>query len=99
MSAEWVTLPDAAKKFGYSLEGFKQRLRQLRELGYISDTGNPPARYTKIKNTSQIVLMWVNPKAPLIRDDLPATLFNATKGYRAQATLPAQRTNESSPQK
>ncbi len=91
MTSEWITLPAAAKQFGYSLEGFKQRLRQLRELGYVSDTGNPPAAYTKLKNTGQIVLMWVNPKAPLIRGDFPTEMFNPTKGYRAQATPPAQK--------
>jgi hypothetical protein len=91
MSTEWLTFKQAAAKFGYSREGFRDRLRQLRELGYVADIGSAPAEYAHLKITGQVVVMWANPKAGLVRSDAPANLFNSSHGYRAQATPAAQK--------
>ena len=94
MSTEWLTFSQAAAQFGYSHEGFRDRLRQLRALGYVADIGNPPAEYAHLKNTGQVVVMWANPKAGLVRADAPTSLFDSSHGYRAQATPPAQKTQQ-----
>jgi hypothetical protein len=96
MSTQWLTFSQAAEKYGYSREGFRDRLRQLRELGYVADVGHPPSAYAKLRNTGQVVVLWANPKAGLIRADAPEELFDASHGYRAQATPPARKSNRKS---
>jgi hypothetical protein len=90
MSIQWLTFRKAADRFGYSHEGFRDRLRQLRALGYVADIGDPPPAYARLRNTGQVVVLWANPKAAMIRADAPADLFDPHHGYRARATPPAR---------
>jgi hypothetical protein len=86
----WLPLDLAAANFGYSPEGFRQRLRQLRQLGYVADTGRPPAVYAVSTESSNkpVVLLWPNPKTALIRDDAPRALFDPKRGKRASPKPP-----------
>jgi hypothetical protein len=83
----WLPLDLAAAKFGYSKEGFRHRLRRLRELGYVVDTGRPPASYnvSDTPSAKKVVILWANPKTALIRSDAPAELFVPKRGKRAQS--------------
>jgi len=82
----WLPLDVAAANLGYSKEGFRQRLRQLRRLGRVADTGRPPAGYDVTDNVpaEKVIVLWANPKTALIRSDVPADLFVPKRGKRAR---------------
>ena len=81
---QWLPLDIAAEQWGYSVEGLRRRLRQLRTLGYVEDTGRPPKAYVnmKCKQSKRIVLMWPNITDVLIRGDAPPELLNPNRGRR-----------------
>ena len=84
-STEWLPLAVAAQRFGYShRESLRRRLRQLRELGHVSDIGSPPASYRRSDTAhgGKVVLMWPNPKTALLRSDAPSELLNPKRGRR-----------------
>ena len=91
MTPDWLTFDQAAKKFGYNSKALPRRIRQLRELGYVSDIGNPPAEYAKLKNTGQVVILWANPKAAMIKSDAPEELFKPGAGRRHEPIQPAKK--------
>ena len=81
---QWLPLDLAAEQLGYTTEGLRRRLRQLRTLGYVEDTGRPPKAYAKLKckQVKRIVLMWPNITDVLMRSDAPSELLNPNKGRR-----------------
>ena len=89
-SNQWLTLNQAAKQFGYkSIQGFRIRIQQLRDNGYVLDTGNPPEEYTKKQGSGAITILWANPQAAMIRVDAQADLLNPKTGRRKQPIQPA----------
>ena len=85
-SVLWWPLAQAAKHFGYSHpENMRQRLRQLRRRGVVSDLGEPPAQYPVIKKAraGDVVIFWPNPNTALMRSDVPAEYFIPKRGRRA----------------
>jgi DNA-binding Lrp family transcriptional regulator len=83
----WEPLDIAAAELGYSLEGLRRRLRQLREQGHIVDTGRPPNSYIAKEKSKEavVVLFWPNSKNVLIRSDAPRQLLVAKRGKRTQS--------------
>ena len=89
-SNQWLTLNQAAKQFGYkSIQGFRIRIQQLRDNGYVLDTGNPPEGYTKKQGSGAITILWANPQAAMIRADAQPDLLNPKTGHRKQPIQPA----------
>ena len=89
-SDQWLTLNQAAKQFGYkSIQGFRLRIQQLRDNGYVLDEGNPPEEYKKKKGNGAITLLWANPQAAMIRADAQTDLLNPKTGKRKQPLQPA----------
>ena len=84
-SVQWLPLNQAAKQFGYkSIQGFRLRIQQLRNKGYVVDEGNPPEEYKKKQGNGAITLLWANPQAAMIRADAQADLLNPKTGKRKQ---------------
>jgi hypothetical protein len=84
---QWLSSRAAATYFGYSHpENLRQRLRQLRESGYVVDVGNPPEMYSVSHGPTKgkVVLMWANPKTFLVSSDAPRELLNPRRGKRAK---------------
>jgi len=81
---QWLPLDIAAKEWGYTTEGLRRRLRQLRTWGYVEDTGRPPHAYGLPPHlqSKRIVLLWPNSQTVLIRSDAPRDLLNSSKGRR-----------------
>lgn len=88
---EWLPLDMAATQYGYSLEGLRRRLRQLRARGHLLDTGRPPKSYSSSRKLARqrevVVVWWVNSRTALIRADAPPTLLNPKRGKRAPGQL------------
>lgn len=83
---EWLPLDMAAEIFGYSLEGLRRRLRQLRQQGNLVDVGKPPADYpVEAKPTKgKVIILWPNPRTALIHRGAPPELLNPKRGKRAR---------------
>lgn len=83
---EWLPLDQAAAHFGYSHpENLRQRLRQLRKRGQVTDIGRPPGYPVADRvGRHKVVIMWPNPQTALLRCDAPATLLNPKRGRRAR---------------
>ncbi len=83
----WLSLTEAARYFGYKhRESFRQRLRQLRQRGYVVDIGDAPTGYVvgeKKVGEDVVVVRWLNSKTALVRSDAPASFFNPKRGRRA----------------
>ncbi len=89
-SEEWLPLNQAAKQFGYkTMQGFRARIQQLRDNGYVVDLGNPPEEYKTKQGTGAITLLWAHPNAAMIRADAQADLLNPQAGRRRQPIQPA----------
>lgn len=78
-------LDAAAKEWGYSLEGFGRRLRQLREQNMVVDIGRPPEGYKSSKRSKRVdakkaVLQWANSQTALVSNASSAHLFNPKGG-------------------
>jgi len=84
LELEWLSLDDAAKHFGYSPEGLRRRLRQLRERGRVVDLGKPPTGYAVGENRvkGKVAILWPNPRTALVDRDAPVTLLNPKRGKR-----------------
>ena len=64
MFKEWLSVRNAAQKFGYcNQESLRRRLRQLRKRGFIVDVGEPPSKYVKERNTYGIMCGMVKEEA------------------------------------
>lgn len=83
---EWLPLDIAATRWGYTYEGLRRRLRQLRQLNFVVDVGRPPADYSvgDSELDSKIVIMWPNPQTALIRSNVPPELLNPKRGKRSR---------------
>lgn len=81
---EWMPIDEAARHFGYSVEGLRRRLRQLRQQRKLVDVGHPPADYPASDSTPKgsVVVYWVNPRVALLRRDAPRALLDARRGRR-----------------
>jgi hypothetical protein len=88
MHCNWLTVRDAAKRFGYgNQESLRRRLRQLRKQGLIIDIGNPPRAYgiegESPVSQDKICLFWVNSTTMLIHKESPNHLLNPKRGKRS----------------
>ena len=91
---EWLPLVIAAQKWGYSLEGLRRRLRQLRQNGYVEDIGRPPEGYVSKDRSAledTVRILWANPQTALISSHVPAGLLDPRKGRRKEALAPKKR--------
>ena len=78
----WLTVEQAAKHYGYgNPESLRQRIRQLRDNGKVSDVGASPPGYRVVGN-APINVLWANPKSMMIADDAPPDLLNPHRGRR-----------------
>ena len=89
MFKEWLSVRNAAQKFGYcNQESLRRRLRQLRKRGFIVDVGEPPSKYVKERNKhtnqSKIYLYWSSPTTMFIRADAPKHFLNSKRGKRSK---------------
>jgi hypothetical protein len=77
----------AAERMGYHPESLRQRVRQLRQQGKVTDIGRPPAEYPVGDDAlpGQVVVMWPNPQVALIRSDVPPDLLIPKRGRRAKS--------------
>lgn len=79
----WLTMKRATDYYGYAHpESLRNRIRQLRDGGLVSDTGNPPKGYAARKG-APINVLWSNPQSMMLEDNAPADLLNPKRGRRA----------------
>lgn len=78
----WMTMDNAARHYGYSSSAtLRQRIRQLREAGKVSDEGNSPDGCAEVKD-APIRIFWAHPRTMMIADNAPADLLNPKRGRR-----------------
>ncbi len=76
----WLSVSQAAKAFGYkSAYTLRQRIRQLREQGFVSDLGDPPEGYRMVKD-APVQILWGNPKSMMVNDESSPELLNGQVG-------------------
>lgn len=81
----WWSVREAADILGYTHHiSLNNRIRQLRQQGYVVDWGNPPKQYpvSEQPTNGKIILNWLNSQLFVIRSDAPRTLLNAKRGKR-----------------
>ena len=82
---KWMSISEATKIFGYADRvSLRNRVRQLRSRGDVTDLGNPPAAYRRRRGQApgKVMLYWLNPKIALLRRDAPKDLFVPRRGKR-----------------
>lgn len=80
MEGLWYNIRRAAKVFGYKHpESLRQRIRQLREEGKVSDIGSPPHGY-KIVPNAPVTVLWANPKSMMVSSESSDEVLSAQIG-------------------
>lgn len=75
----WLSLPDAAKHFGYENSlALRRRISQLRTRGKVEDIGAVPEKYLGEDN-GPVKIYWPDWRTMTIDQDAPRALLAAKK--------------------
>jgi hypothetical protein len=81
----WLSLPDAAKHFGYENSlGLRRRIQQLRKRGKVEDIGAVPEKYLGEDN-GPVKIYWPDWRTMQIASDAPRALMAAKKKAKPKA--------------